>query len=67
MKRKTMDDLLIREQEIFEEMNSRGLSERSSVRVGWGEASVEYIKKKGLAWWCILLVLRRQMQADLEI
>lgn len=46
MKRKTMDDLLIREQEIFEEMNSRGLSERSSVRVGWGEASVEYIKKK---------------------
>lgn len=43
MKRKTMDDLLIREQEIFEEMNSRGLSERSSVRVGWGEASVEYI------------------------
>lgn len=43
MKRKTVDDSLIREQEVFEEMNSRGLSERSSVRVGWGEASVNYI------------------------
>jgi hypothetical protein len=34
MKRKTRADSLIREQEIFEETNSKGIIEGSSVKVG---------------------------------
>lgn len=36
MKRKTRAESLMREQEMFVEMNSKGLIERSSVKVGWG-------------------------------
>lgn len=36
MKRKTMDNMLIREQDVLEEINSKGLSEKIKPSVGVG-------------------------------